>query len=54
VVGAGTPVVEVDLHSLGVAWHRTEPRPGPLRRLADWLLPAAEAKSVYGPVRMAA
>jgi hypothetical protein len=54
VVGAGTPVAEVDLHSLGVAWHRTEPRPGPLRRLADWLLPAAEAKSVYGPVRMAA
>jgi hypothetical protein len=54
VVGADTPVAEVDLRSLGVAWHRTEPRPGPLRRLADWLLPAAEAKSVYGPVRMAA
>jgi hypothetical protein len=54
VVGAGAPVAEVDLRSLQVAWHRTEPRPGLLRRLADWLLPAAEAKSVHGPVRMAA
>jgi hypothetical protein len=54
VVGADTPVAEVDLRGLGVAWHRTEPRPGPLQRLADWLLPAAEAKSVHGPVRMAA
>jgi hypothetical protein len=54
VAGAGTPVAVVDLGSLTVAWHRTEPRPGPLRRLADWLLPAAEAKSVYGPVRLAA
>lgn len=41
------------LRSLEVAWHRTEPQPGLLRRLADWLLPAAEAKSVHGPVRMA-
>jgi hypothetical protein len=47
-------VAEVDLRSLGVAWHRIEPRAGLLRRLAAWLLPAAEAKSVHGPVRMAA
>jgi hypothetical protein len=53
VVGAGTPVAVVDLRSLQVAWHRTEPGPGLLRRLADWLLPAAEAKSVHGPVRVA-
>jgi hypothetical protein len=54
VVGAGDPVAVVDLRTLEVAWHRTEPRPGLLGRLADWLLPAAEAKSVHGPVRMAA
>jgi hypothetical protein len=54
VVGAGALVAEVDLRSLEVAWHRTGPRPGLLRRLGDWLLPAAEAKSVHGPVRMAA
>jgi hypothetical protein len=54
VVGAGDPLAVVDLRTLEVAWHRTEPRPGLLGRLADWLLPAAEAKSVHGPVRMAA
>jgi hypothetical protein len=54
VVGAGDPLAMVDLRTLEVAWHRTEPRPGLLGRLADWLLPAAEAKSVHGPVRMAA
>jgi hypothetical protein len=54
VVAADAPVAQVDLASLGVAWHRLEPRPGLLARLADWLLPAAEAKSVHGPVRMAA
>jgi hypothetical protein len=47
-------VAEVDLRGLGVAGHRTGPRPGPLGRLADWLLPAAEAKAVHGPVRLAA
>jgi hypothetical protein len=54
VVAAGTRVAEVDLGGLGVAWHLLEPRPGLLGRLAAWLLPAAEAKSVHGPVRMAA
>jgi hypothetical protein len=54
VVAAGGPVAEVDLGDLGVAWHRLGPRPGLLDRLAGWLLPAAEAKSVHGPVRLAA
>ncbi len=54
VVAADSPVAQVDLASLGVAWHRLERRPGLLTRLADWLLPAAEAKSVHGPVRIAA
>jgi hypothetical protein len=54
VVAAGAPVAEVDLASLRVAWHPLGPRPGLLGRLAAWLLPAAEAKSVHGPVRIAA
>jgi hypothetical protein len=53
VVAADGPVAEVDLGGLGVAWHELGPRPGPLARLASWLLPAAEAKSVHGPVRIA-
>jgi hypothetical protein len=54
VVAAGTRVAEVDLDGLGVVLHPLEPRVGLLRRLAGWLLPAAEAKSVHGPVRKAA
>jgi hypothetical protein len=54
VVAAGTRVAEVDLDGLGTAWHPLESRPGLLGRLAGWLLPAAEAKSVHGTVRMAA
>ena len=54
VVAADAPVAQVELASLGVTWHRLEGRPGLLARLADWLLPAAEAKSVHGPVRLAA
>jgi hypothetical protein len=54
VVAAGAPVARVDLDSLGVSWHRLGRRGGLLARLADWLLPAAEAKSVHGPVRLAA
>jgi hypothetical protein len=54
VVAAGDPVAEVDLAGLGVTWRRLDRRPGLLARLADWLLPAAEAKAVHGPVRLAA
>jgi hypothetical protein len=54
VVAAGAPVAEVDLTTLGVAWHPLEERAGLGDRLADWLLPAAEAKAVHGPVRLAA
>ena len=53
VVAADAPVAEVDLAGLGVGWHRLERRAGVLARLADWLLPAAEAKSVHGKARMA-
>jgi hypothetical protein len=54
VVAAGAPVAEVDLATLGVAWHPLDERAGLGARLADWLLPAAEAKTVHGPVRLAA
>jgi hypothetical protein len=54
VVAAGAPVAEIDLATLGVAWHPLDERAGLVGRLADWLLPAAEAKSVHGPVRLAA
>jgi hypothetical protein len=54
VVAAGAPVAEVDLTTLGVAWHPLRERAGLADRLADWLLPAAEAKAVHGPVRLAA
>jgi hypothetical protein len=54
VVGRGAPVAEVDLLDLGVRWHWLEGGRGPLARLAGWLLPAAEAKSLFGPVREAA
>jgi hypothetical protein len=54
VVGREAPVAEVDLRGLRVRWHWLDRRPGLLGRLAGWLLPAAEAKSVHGPVRRAA
>jgi hypothetical protein len=54
VVGREAPVAEVDLRDLEVSWHWVDRRPGLLGRLAGWLLPAAQAKSVHGPVRQAA
>jgi hypothetical protein len=54
VVAADARVAEVDLRTLAVGWHRLQRRAGLVRRLAGWLLPAAEAKSVHGPVRLAA
>jgi hypothetical protein len=53
VVAADAPVAEVDLRTLAVAWHRLGRRTGLVGRLAGWLQPAAEAKSVHGPVRLA-
>jgi hypothetical protein len=53
VVGAGTPIAEVDLASLRVAYHGLSQPISLLRRLAGWFVPAAEAKLVTGPMRQA-
>jgi len=53
VVAAGTPVAEVDLATLRVAYHGLSQPVSLLRRLAGWFVPAAEAKLVSGPLRQA-
>jgi hypothetical protein len=54
VVAAGAPVAEVDLTTLRVGHHRLAPPTSPLRRLANWLVPPAEAKGATdGPTRHA-
>jgi hypothetical protein len=54
VVAAGAPVAEVDLTTLRVGYHRLGRPTSPLRRLASWLLPPAEAKgATHGPARRA-
>jgi hypothetical protein len=53
VVGAGTPIAEVDLATLRVAYHGLSQPASLLRRLAGWFVPAAEAKLVTGPMRQA-
>lgn len=53
VVAAGTPVAEVDLATLRVAYHGLSQPVSLLRRLAGWFVPAAEAKMVSGPLRQA-
>jgi hypothetical protein len=53
VVAAGTPVAEIDLATLRVAYHGLSQPVSLLRRLAGWLVPAAEAKLVNGPFRQA-
>jgi hypothetical protein len=51
VVDAGWRIAAVDLRELKVTYHR--PVRTLLARLASWLTPAAEAKGMNGPVRMA-
>jgi hypothetical protein len=46
------PVAEVDLDTLAVSYHELDP-PSFLARFLRWLTPAAEAKSIEGPVRHA-
>jgi hypothetical protein len=53
VAGAGTPIAEVDLATLRVAYHGLSQPVSFLRRLAGWFVPAAEAKLVSGPMRQA-
>jgi len=53
VVAASTPVAEVDLGSLRVAYRQLGQPGSLLRRLARWLVPPAEAKEVSGPARSA-
>jgi hypothetical protein len=54
VVAAGAPVAEVDLTTLRVGYHRLATPTSPLRRLANWLLPPAQAKGATdGPARSA-
>jgi hypothetical protein len=54
VVAAGAPVAEVDLATLRVGYHRLAKPTSPLRRLANWLVPPAEAKGATdGPARRA-
>jgi hypothetical protein len=54
VVAAGGPVAEVDLTTLRVGYHRLATPASPLRRLANWLLPPAQAKGATdGPARSA-
>lgn len=52
VVGGGAPVAEVDLATLGVAYHRLVEPASLLGRLREWLEPPAFAKGASeGPVR---
>jgi hypothetical protein len=53
VVAAGRPAAEVDLQRLTVGYHPLRRPTSPLRRLAGWLAPPAEAKEVSGPTRSA-
>jgi hypothetical protein len=53
VVAAGTPLAEVDLATLRVAYHGLSQPASLLQRLAGWLVPAAEAKLASGPLRSA-
>ncbi|HET7856289.1 MAG TPA: hypothetical protein VFL41_07510 [Gaiellaceae bacterium] len=54
VVGAGTPVAEVDLDTLAVKYHHLTTPVSLLGRVHDWLEPAAEAKAPpNGPQRFA-
>jgi hypothetical protein len=54
VVGAGTPVAEVDLETHAVKYHDLTAPVSLLGRLHDWLQPAAEAKAPpNGPQRFA-
>jgi hypothetical protein len=53
VVAAGTPVAEVDLATLRVAYHGLSQPASLLGRLAAWFVPAAEAKLASGPLRSA-
>ena len=54
VVAAAAPVAEVDLTTLRVGYHRPARPTSPLRRLANWLLPPAQAKGATdGPARSA-
>lgn len=53
VVAAGAEVAEVDLASLGVAYHQLGRPTSPLQRLGSWLLQPAEAKEASGPARTA-
>ncbi len=51
-VPASGPVAEVDLETLAVTYHELD-RPSLLTRVAHWLVPAAQAKALEGPVRTA-
>jgi hypothetical protein len=54
VVAAGAPMAEVDLTTLRVGYHRLATPTSPLRPLANWLLPPAQAKGATdGPARSA-
>jgi hypothetical protein len=53
VVGAGDSLAEVDLGTLAVTSRRVSRPRSLLGRLAAWLQPAAQAKSVEGPTRHA-
>jgi hypothetical protein len=54
VVGAGTPVAEVDLATLSVQYHELGASVSLLGRVRDWLEPAAQAKVMpNGPERRA-
>jgi hypothetical protein len=53
VVAAGQPAAEIDLQRLAVGYHPLRRPTSPLRRLASWLVPPAEAKEISGPTRSA-
>lgn len=53
VVGAGTPVAEVDLGTLAVGYHELARPTSALGVLRNWLDPAASAKGLAGPERTA-
>jgi hypothetical protein len=53
IVPGGGPVAEVELASLEVTYHRLGRAASPLRRLARWWAPPAEAKIISGPSRNA-
>lgn len=51
VVGAGTPVAEVDLTTFSITYHDLSTPVSLLGRVHGWLEPAAEAKAVDGATR---